>query len=178
MFLMVQTKGGRIAPYSSFIALVPALDIGVAALMGAELDETMLCRNVLSAILPSLYKYIVSAQPGPVPASPSIGRAVSGMYCVVIEGMNLTMNVDVGMDEVVVFSAAWFGTIRTLWMGPLHPNVFQSPVASDSTCERLEMDAAGGEYIYFSNLSEKGSGSQFQIPGLQPGIVFQKPCFA
>jgi hypothetical protein len=44
--ILAYTKGGKIAPYSSFVAVIPDLDIAVAALIGVELDETSLCRQV------------------------------------------------------------------------------------------------------------------------------------
>jgi hypothetical protein len=118
-----------------------------------------------------LYKYVASNQPLPTAPPRHFAYSVNGTYVANNMGLSIVIGVDANGGVTLSMPAAGLDDIPLSWMGASYPWTYQFPMPfGHAPCERVAIDAIGGEYVYFDGTN---AVSMFlAIPGLQPGVSF------
>lgn len=170
--LVVPTKGGNVGGYSSLLAIFPTMRISIAIMWNSPVDEGTIGRQVLQAIAPALYKYMLKMQqpftpvpqvfpldifsaPFSTPLAPGVKYTLSmdPQSRIVSIANNIQPNVGQPLNFALRIGDQW------LLQLPMAATLAVKPMG----CQGQMETALEGQYLYFQ---QQANGKwSFTIPG-------------
>ncbi len=174
--IVVPTKGGNVASYSSLLAVVPDLNVTLAALWNSGINEAVVGRELLAKVVPLVYEYVAGQQQYVVPPPASIPAKLLGAYATpLVPGFNVTIALDSSGTLSATNSAEGIPTPLSyvnnladgLWIFRVPYN---TPKVLSFDCQAQMEIALSGQNALFR---QGQNGWEFSLPGYIPGFVLQ-----
>jgi CubicO group peptidase (beta-lactamase class C family) len=169
------TKGGNLPGYTASLALVPSLNLSVAALWNGGLDEVAWMDAAMAVLLPAMDAALAAAAPSPAYSPGPSPLDYVGRYSLQGSSSTVTVSMEQGMllwrEQPLLGVSFLLQWLRAGQQGEGHFAVAFPDSAF--TCLLGEMEALRYQNVVFAR-GAGGNATATSVPGWVPGAVWER----